>query len=239
MANLAELGPQVACSVCALGPLCKARSDTPAERSMVECRTRLAPGERLYRVGAPGDALYAVRAGFIKLEAPDGGGGQHLARFLMPGDVAGLDALGNGSYQSEAVSLEDTEVCRIPVWRVELLAEYHGRTRAHVRGLLARELAEARSHAVAIAHLSAARRVAGFLLELSRRWAERGYSPAEFRLPMQRREIGDYLGLTTETVSRMLSEFRTRGWVALPPHGIVILAAGELARVLSGELKLG
>jgi CRP/FNR family transcriptional regulator len=239
MANLAELGPQVACSVCALGPLCKARSDSPAERSMVECRIRLTPGERLFRMGASGDALYAVRAGFIKLEAPDGGGGQHLARFLLPGDVAGLDALANGTYATEAVSLEDTEVCRIPAWRVELLAEYHGGTRAHVRGLLARELIGARNHAVAIAHLSAARRVAGFLLDLSRRWSERGYSPAEFRLPMHRREIGDYLGLTTETVSRTLSDFRTRGWVTLPPHGVVLLAPLELAKVLSGELKLG
>ena len=186
MANLAELGPQVACSACAMGPLCRAREEAQSERSMVDCHVRLRPGERLFRAGSPGNAVYAIRAGLLKLEAPDGGGGQHLARFLLPGDVAGLDSLGNGIHATDAVSLEDTEVCRVPAYRVELLAEYHGQTRAHVRGLLARELAAARTHAVAISHLSAARRVAGFLLELSRRWADRGYSPVEFKLPLVR-----------------------------------------------------
>ena len=169
----------------------------------------------------------------------DGGGGQHITQFLLPGDVAGVaHALATGVYTSEAVSLEDSEVCRVPAWRLELLAEYHERSRACVRSLLARELTDARTHGAAIAHLSAARRVAKLLLDLGRRWAERGYSAVEFRLPMQRREMGEYLGLTTETVSRTFSEFRARGWIALPPHAVVLLEPEALSHVLSGELKL-
>jgi CRP/FNR family transcriptional regulator len=238
MANLAELGAQVACSVCAIGTLCKARGDGCDSPATVEARMRLAPGEHLYNRGTPGDAIFAVRAGFLKVSAPDGGGGQHITQFLLPGDVAGLDALGGGTYTSEAVSLEDTEVCRVPAWRVELLAEYNERSRACIRTMLARELIDARTHGAAIAHLSAARRVAKLLLDLGRRWSERGYSAVEFRLPMQRREMGEFLGLTTETVSRTFSEFKNRGWIALPPHAVVLLDTEALTQVLNGELAL-
>jgi CRP/FNR family transcriptional regulator len=238
MANLAELGTQVACSVCAIGTLCKARGDGCESPATVEARLRLAPGERLYNRGTPADAIFAVRAGFLKVCGPDGGGGHHITQFLLPGDVAGLDAFAGGVYASEAVSLEDTEVCRVPAWRVELLAEYNERSRTCIRSLLARELAEACTHGAAVAHLSAARRVAKLLLDLGRRWSERGYSAVEFRLPMQRREMGEYLGLTTETVSRTFSDFRNHGWIALPPHAVVLLEPESLQRVLNGELEL-
>jgi CRP/FNR family transcriptional regulator len=201
-------------------------------------RLRLAPGEHLYRRDTPGEAIFGVRAGFLKVTAPDGGGGHRITQFLLPGDVAGLDALGGGVYASDAVSLEDTEVCRVPAWRVAQLTENEEFSRASLRALLVRSLADAQSHGAAIAHLSAARRVARLLLDLGRRWSERGYSAVEFRLPMQRREIGEYLGLTTETVSRTFSEFRTRGWIALPPHAVALLDADALARVLNGGLKL-
>jgi CRP/FNR family transcriptional regulator len=192
---------------------------------------RLAPGEQLYAAGAPAGGVYGVRAGFIKLSAPDGVGGRHIVRFLIPGDIAGLDAFA-GSHSTEAVALADCEVCRIPAWRLEMLADYDGRSRMHLRQLLARELAESHEHAASVARLTAAQRVAQFLLSLSRRWSERGFSATAYRLPMQRREIGEHLGLTMETVSRILSDFKAKGYVNLPPHAIEIVAPESLRALL-------
>ena len=232
MANLAELMTPAVCATCALGPVCSKRPGRGDEPSPVECRQRLASGEPLYRAGTPAGALYGVRAGFLKVTAPDGAGGRHIVRFLIPGDVAGLEASG-GNYATEAIALADCEVCKIPAWRLEMIADYDGRSRTHLRELLAQELEDAHEHSSAVARLTATQRVAGFLLSLSRRWAKRGFSPNAFRLPMQRREIGEHLGLTMETVSRILSEFRVRGWVKLPPRGIEIVAPDALRALLA------
>jgi CRP/FNR family transcriptional regulator len=192
---------------------------------------RLAPGEQLYAAGAPAGGVYGVRAGFIKLSAPDGVGGRHNERFLNTGHDAGMDA-NAGSHSTEAVALADCEVCRIPAWRLEMLADYDGRSRMHLRQLLARELAESHEHAASVARLTATQRVAQFLLALSRRWSERGFSATAYRLPMQRREIGEHLGLTMETVSRILSDFKAKGFVNLPPHAIEIVAPESLRALL-------
>jgi CRP/FNR family transcriptional regulator len=232
MANLAELQTSTACATCALGPLCATRPGRGGdEPSPVECRQRVAPGEALFAAGSPAGAVYGVRAGFLKMSCADGAGGRHIVRFLIPGDIAGLDAF-SGSHSCEAVALADTEVCMIPTWRLEMLADYDGRSRLTLRQLMAGELSEAHEHSAAIARLTATQRVAHFLLTLSRRWSERGFSPTAFRLPMQRREIGEHLGLTMETVSRILSDFKARGWVKLPPHAIEILAPQPLRDLL-------
>jgi len=232
MANLAEPLP-VVCATCALGPLCATRPGRGDESSPVECRQRLAPGEPLYTAGSPAGAVYGVRAGFLKMSSADGAGGRHIVRFLIPGDIAGLDAF-SGTHSCEAIALADTEVCKIPAWRLEMLADYDGRSRVHLRSLMTDELAEAHGHSAAVARLTATQRVAHFLLALSRRWSRRGFSPNSFRLPMQRREIGEHLGLTMETVSRILSDFKARGWVKLPPHAVEIVAPEALRGLLDG-----
>jgi CRP/FNR family transcriptional regulator len=230
MANPADFAPQVACAVCAMGPLCHARDNHRDAQSPVEGRMRVAPGETLYRDGAPRDAIFAIRAGCMKLAVSDTGGGRHIVRFLLPGDVVGLDALAGGDRRSEAVALEHCEVCRIPCCRVEIRAENDSRTR--LRELLAAALADGHAHAAALAGLTAAQRVASFLLDMSRRWAQRGFSGTAFRLPMQRRELGEHLGMTMETVSRVLSDFQAHGWLRLTPRAVEILAGDRLLGLL-------
>ena len=229
----ADFGPQVACAVCAMNPLCHASNAGPDGPATVERRRRVDAGDRLFGVGAPRSSIYALRAGFIKVVAPDAGSGRHIVRFLLPGDVVGLDAFAEGIHENEAIALQDCQVCEIPAHRVEMLAQYNGRLASHLRRLLARELADAQAQAVALSRFTAAQRVARFLLELSRRWSERGFSGIAFSLPMGRREIGDHLGLTMETVSRILSDFQARSWVALPRRGIEIRDAAMLKATLA------
>jgi CRP/FNR family transcriptional regulator len=231
MDNLAELRNQVACATCVMNPLCNSRAVASGAPSPVECRKRVPAGEPIYAVGASRNTFYALRAGTAQI-AIDDGHGPHVVRFLLPGDAAGLDAFAGGKHRNEARALEDCEVCVIPAYRAEVLGRYSEATCAHLRSLLSEQLADAEGHATTLARLTAPQRVAGFLLDLSRRWAERGFSATHFRLPMGRKAIGQHLALTTETVSRMLSDFHERGWIELPWREVKIMAPEKLRALL-------
>jgi CRP/FNR family transcriptional regulator len=233
----APRGKQVACTACAMHPLCHPLSAAEGWLAAVQTRRRLARGEKLYRAGSPQTALYAVRAGFLKACAPNGDGGSFIVRFLLPGDAAGLDAFGTGVHPTEAVALEDCQVCEIPRYRAEILAEGIPTLGAQLRKLIGRELARSQEHSALLTRHAAADRVARFLLDLSRRWDERGYSRAAFRLPMRRQEIGEHLGLTMETVSRILSDFQARGWIALTRGGVEIRSTEALERLVEPPEK--
>ena len=223
-----DMHGQVSCAVCAFHPLCHARSAHFPSPSPVEKRRRLAPGDTLYRAGWEQEAIFALRAGFMKtLTAYPGG--THVVRFLLPGDVAGLDASEMGVHCSDAVALSDCEVCEIPAYRAEILSDFSPSVGCHLRALLAEELTECQAHVAAIAGLEVKRRVAGFLLDLGRRWLERGYSATAFQLPMSREEIGNHLGTTPETVSRVLSAFQSSGWIRLKRREVEILDECALA----------
>jgi CRP/FNR family transcriptional regulator len=219
---------QVACAGCALQPLCDAGGTVPPALPVVDCRHRLERGEVLFEAGAPQDSLFAVRAGFLKLAAPVGGSGEHVVRFLLPGDAAGLEGFGPRRHALTAVALEDCEVCEIPLRRAQAIAAAIPGVAAHLRHLLARELAQAHTRSAGLAHLSAPQRLAAFLVDLASCWSERGYSANTFRLPMDRREIADYLGLTIESVSRILSDFRARGWASVSGRQVVLHDAAAL-----------
>lgn len=211
-----------------MGPFCNASPSVEGAPACVERRMRLARGEVLFRDGAALGSVYAVRAGFLKCSAPKSGSERHILRFLLPGDVAGLDALGSGTHSTDAVALDDCEVCAVPFTRAQLLAETRSPLGAHLRALLGREITQAQAHASALATLTARQRIALFVLDLSARWGARGYSPVSFRLPMSRRDIGNHLGLTIETVSRTLSEFRHIGWIDLTGRALQIRDSGAL-----------
>jgi CRP/FNR family transcriptional regulator len=232
MANLADGGNQVACASCVLSPLCNSRAVANGAPSPVECRRRIAAGEPIYPAGAARAAVFALRAGIAQVSVNDGHG-THVVKFLLPGDAAGLDAFAPGNHTNEATALEDCEVCVIPAYRAELLGKYSEATCGQLRALLSTSLAEAELHAAMLARLAAPQRVARFLLDLSRRWRERGFSPASFRLPMGRRAIGQHLALTTETVSRVLSHFQASGWIELPWREVRLIEPGKLLELLA------
>ena len=232
MENLADPRNQVACATCVMSALCNSRAVAAGAPSPVECRKRIPAGERLYAAGSNRNTIYALRAGTAQITI-DEGHGPHVVRFLLPGDAAGLDAFAAGKHRNEARALEDCEVCVIPTYRAETLGRYSESTCTRLRALLSEQLADAEAHAATLARLTAPQRVAGFLLDLSRRWGERGFSPTHFGLPMGRKAIGQHLALTTETVSRMLSDFHARGWIELPWREVRLLAPENLRALLA------
>ncbi|MEO5677271.1 MAG: helix-turn-helix domain-containing protein [Usitatibacter sp.] len=227
---------QVACAACALKQFCLAAAALPPEHSpptITVNRRRLRCGQTLYARGDAHAALFAVRAGFLKSCAPLPGGQRQVLGFHIMGDVLGLDALGCGVHRSDAVALNGCEVCELSLPQAERLMESRVAIALHLRALLSEQLAIAGERIVALGAMSARQRVASCLLDLALRWAGRGYSPNEFDLCLSRKEMGSYLGLTFETVSRMLSDFGAHGWIAVDGRKVRILDRSALQSQLA------
>ena len=223
--NAAAMPMQAACGPCALGRLCHAHGVANTFQSLFplvdEQRIRLGAGEFLFRAGDPQIGIYAVKAGFLKSCVPLTDGRRNIVAFHAMGDAIGLDALGRGTHSTDAIALNGCEVCLIPIIKFEKLLE-HPAESVHVRKLLGRELARMEAHAAVVGTLSAKQRVATFLLDMSARWEERGYSKHAFVLFMSRNDIGNFLGLTFETVSRTLSYFQANEWITVKGKNLLI-----------------
>lgn len=217
---------QAACAQCALGKLCFPHALPVAFRSLFplanEKRIRVGRGEYLFRARDRQTGLHAVKAGFLKSCMPLPDGQSKIVGFHAMGDVLGLDGLGSGENASDAIALNTCEVCVIPADKFEKLLE-HPTESVHVRHLLAREIERIGAHAAAVGTLSAKQLVATFLLDMSARWEDRGYSKSEFVLFMSRKEIGNYLGLTFETVSRVFSYFQAQKWLTVRGKSVQLL----------------
>jgi CRP/FNR family transcriptional regulator len=220
MDSATAVSSQAACAQCAFGKLCFPAMLPASFRALFplveERRIRLARGEYLFRAGEPHTGIHAIKAGFLKTCMPLPDGQQKIVGFHATGDALGLNALGSGEHATDAIALNGCEVCIIPLDKFEKLLE-HPTESVHVRQLLARELARVEAHAATIGTLSAKQRVAAFLLDMSASWEDRGYSKSAFVLFMSRNDIGNFLGLTFETVSRTLSYFQSRDWITV--HG--------------------
>lgn len=175
---------------------------------IVTARVRVAKGEVLYRSGGRFTGLYAIRMGSFKTVLLADDGCEQVAGYHMAGEILGTDGIGVGLHDSEAVALEDSEVCAISFDRLQMLARDQEAVQKKLHCVLAREIVRERKVMMMLGTMSAEQRLAAFLIDLSERYRARGYSSSEFVLRMTREEIGSYLGLKLETVSRLFSRFQ-------------------------------
>jgi CRP/FNR family transcriptional regulator len=203
---------------------------------LVTTRVRFRKGETLYRAGSPFAMLYAIRSGSCKTVMPGEDGRDQVAGYHMPGEIMGADGIGNDSYQCHAIALEDSEVCALPFDRLEQLARHHEPFQRNLHRLLSREIARQHSLLLALGTMRADQRLSEFLLDLSRRYDARGYSPSEFVLRMTREEIGSYLGLKLETVSRLLSRFQREGLIQVQGRTVKLLDRAAMRALLAEAL---
>jgi len=206
-----------ACSNCSLREMCLPAGLDSGEMErmdrLVTHRRRLRRGTGLYHAGEPLAGLFAIRSGFMKSCVLHDDGREQVAGFHMAGDLLGLDAIGSGNHTCDTVALEDTEVCEIPFTSLEQLSREMPSLQHQLHRIMSREIVRDHGVMLLLGSMSAGERLAAFLLNLSQRFAARGYSPSEFRLRMTREEMGSYLGLKLETVSRTLSSFQERGLI--------------------------
>ena len=176
-------------------------------------KRRVRAGEFLYRAGTPFHSLFVVRAGMFKSILLDSEGREQVTGFQMTGEVLGLDGIEKEICQSNAVALEDSEVWEVPFQRLEALCRQESEMQRVFHRLMSREIQRDYLMMLLLGSMSAEERLAAFLVNLSQRLTARGYSATRFILRMSRREIGSYLGLTLETVSRVFSRFQREGLV--------------------------
>lgn len=228
---------KTACSTCSLHELCLPTGlndqDIQAVDRLVDLRRPVKRGDYLYRAGAPLHALYALRTGFMKSSVMHEDGREQVAGFHMMGDLMGMDAIGTERHMCDAVALEDSDVCEIPLQSLESMSRDIPSLQQHFHRVMSREIARDYGVMLLLGSMRAEERLAVFLLNLSQRFAARGYSPSEFHLRMTREEIGSYLGLKLETVSRTLSHFQAEGLIAVQNKHLRLLKIDALKEMVS------
>ena len=202
--------------------------------AVVEKRTRLKKGDSLYRAGEPFTALYAIRLGSCKTVLLAEDGREQITGYHMFGDIIGMDGIGTDRHGCEAVALEDTEVCVLPFDRLEDLARTVAPLQHNLHQFLSRDIGRDQNMMLMLGSMRAEERLAVFLLNLSERYRRRGYSSTEFVLRMTREEIGSYLGLKLETVSRLLSRFQEEGLLQVQGRVLKLLDLSALKQ-LAGQ----
>ena len=204
-------------------PVGLSETDLEELEALLGNRTKLKKGDALFHNGAPFTALYAVKLGSLKTTVLSDDGREQVAGYHMAGDLLGLDGMGEDRHGCEAIALEDSELCVLPFARIEELARHVPALQHNLHKFLSREIERDHRVMLLLGSMRAEERLAAFLLNLSERYRARGYSSTEFVLRMTREEIGSYLGLKLETVSRLFSKFQEEGLVMVAGRSVKII----------------
>lgn len=214
-------------------PLGMTRSDIQKMDELIKERIRLPKGTALYHLGDHSDSLYALRSGSVKTQLEDMTGQVQITGFLLPGEILGMDGLLDQTQTSHAIALEDSEVCVMRLEDMDRLSQHLPVLQQQFRRLMSKEINRSHRLVMSLGSLRSEQRLAAFLMNLSQRLAALGYSSTEFILRMSREEIGNYLGLTLETVSRLFSRFAKEGLIRIQQREIRLLDMAAL-QALSG-----
>jgi CRP/FNR family transcriptional regulator len=228
---------KVACSNCNLRELCLpvGLSDPDMERldQLVAKRRSVPRGDALFRTGDAFQSLYAVRTGFFKTCVSSEDGRDQVTGFQMAGELLGLDGISQDRHNCDAIALEDSQVCVIPFGQLEDLSRDFTPLQHQFHKIMSREIVRDHGMMLLLGSMRAEERLAAFLLNLTQRLQARGFSASSLILRMTREEIGSYLGLKLETVSRTFSKFQDDGLLEVKQRHIRILDAAGLRQLIS------
>jgi CRP/FNR family transcriptional regulator len=228
---------RVSCSHCNLRehcvPLGLSLKEIDRLEDLVASRKRIRRGEPLFRAGDRFESIYAIRLGFLKSSVMSSDGREQVTNFHMSGELIGLDGIANEVHSCDVIALEDTEVCVIPYERILAVSAEIDEYNIHFQKILSREIVRQHGLMLLLGSMHAEERLAAFLLNLSQRFESRGYSRSEFVLRMTRAEIGSYLGLKLETVSRVLSRFSHDNLIVVNQKHVQIVNPEGLRAIVS------
>lgn len=224
------------CSSCALHPFCMPAGLEHGNIDKIEniscLRRAVRRGQALYFAGDPFVNIYAVRAGSLKTILLHRDGRKQVTGFQMAGEMLGLDGIGTQRHTCDAIALEDSQVCVIPFQRIERLSQHYPEVLHLLHRLLGQEIAREYRMLMMLGNMRAEERLATFILEFAEHLSSRGYSARVFNLRVTREEIGNYLGLTMETISRVFSHFQNAGLISVQRKQVKILKLDALRAVL-------
>lgn len=200
---------------------------------MVASRRKIKRGETLFRNGEKFTSLYAIRTGFFKTCVASEDGRYQVTGFQMAGEIIGLDGIVNDNHTCDAVALEDAEICVMPFDRIEELSREVNSLQRHVHKIMSREIVREHGVMLLLGSMRAEERLAAFLLNLVQRLHARGFSQSELILRMSREEIGSFLGMKIETVSRTFSKFVEDDIVEVKQRHVRILNTEALRDIVN------
>jgi len=209
-------------------------SDMTRLDAIIGRRRKVAKDTHLYRIGDKFSNLYAIRLGHFKTFQVSPSGEQQVTGFQMAGELLGMDAISTEDHHCDAIALEDSEVCEIPFTRLEELFGSIPSLLHHFHRMMSQEITREQNVMLLLGNMRAEQRFAAFLTNLSSRYAARGYSSTTFQLRMSREEIGNYLGLTIESISRLLSRLKKQGLLRVANREIELLDLIKLRALAAG-----
>jgi CRP/FNR family transcriptional regulator len=202
---------------------------------MVGSRQKLVRGERLFQVGDRFESVFAIWTGFFKTCVSSTDGREQVTGFQMAGELIGLDGIGARRHEVDAIALDDSQVCVIPYTELAMLAAEVGSLQQQLHRLMSREIVRNHGVMLLLGSMNAEERLATFLLNLTQRQHARGFSGSAIVLRMSREEIGSYLGLKIETVSRTFSKFQANGLLFVRHRQIQVVDPVGLQLIVDGE----
>lgn len=230
---------KVACSNCNMRELCMPTGLSAAEITrvdeLVQRRPLIKRGTALFQQGEKFTSLHAIRTGFFKTSVTTEDGRDQVTGFQMAGEIIGLDGIFSDHHTCDAIALEDSEVCVLPFERIETISREVKALQRHVHKIMSREIVREHGVMLLLGNMRAEERLAVFLLNLVQRLHARGFSSSDLVLRMSREEIGSYLGLTLETVSRTFSRFSEEGLLEVRRRHIHIHNAEALDDMLTSQ----
>ncbi len=230
---------KVACSSCNLRELCLPMGLNAGEMDkldrVISARRRVKRGSSLFSAGDKFTSLYAVRSGFFKTCITTADGRDQVTGFQMTGEIIGLDGIVNDHHSCDAIALEDAEVCVMPFDQVEELSREFTTLQHHVHKIMSREIVRDHGVMLLLGSMRAEERLAAFLLNLVQRLHARGFSQSELVLRMTREEIGSYLGMKLETVSRTFSKFVEDGIIHVKQRYVHIKDTEALKQIVNPQ----
>ncbi len=229
---------KVSCGSCSLSELCLPHGmdgdDMQALDDIVKRQLPYQPGHHVFRAGDRSRALFAVRSGALKSYCTTEDGDEQVLGFTLPGELVGLDGMSTGAYASNSVVLETASICELPYNKLEDLCRSLSGLNRQMMRVVSKEITTDQEMLLLLGKRNAEERLAAFLLSLSGRYKSRGLSTTEFNLPMSRQDIGNYLGLAIETVSRLFAHFQKDRLLKVNRRNIELLDMPRLRAMVEG-----
>jgi CRP/FNR family transcriptional regulator len=210
--------------------------DMDALDEIVKRGRPLKKGEMLFRQGDAFSSVFAIRSGALRTFSVTDAGEEQITGFHLPSEMVGLSGMDTERYPVTAQALETTSVCEIPFERLDELSVLLPQLRRQLMRIMSREIRDDQQMMLLLSKKTADERIATFLINLSARFSARGFSANQFRLPMSRNEIGSYLGLAVETVSRVFTRFQGSGLIEAEGKEVRILDSIQLCALAGGNM---
>lgn len=209
------------------------KEELEAVEKIVTVKHKVKRGMALYHTGDKFNFLYAIRTGFFKTCISSEDGREQATGFQMAGEIVGLDGIMSEQHNCDAIALEDAEVCMMPFDHIEELARDLPTLQRHMHKIMSREIVRDQGVMLLLGNMRAEERLAAFLINLTQRLKTRGFSASELILRMSREDIGSFLGMKIETVSRTFSKFSEEGLIEVKQRHVKILDAVRLEHLLT------